>query len=231
MCAICVNKPQNPERAVSWATWFQTEFRGHLFHSQAPTICGLQASDSPYETPRLPHQGSLAGAGGQHSPRTVGAHGGSTRVPRAKKNFFSKLVPRPLGMLKQVFLGRFEPAVTRFGPWKIPKCLENGPVWDQKWVKNGSRTHFAKSDLGPLGMLRQVFLAHFVSVVTRLGPWKIPKCLEKAPFWDQKWVKNGSKMLFPKTDPRPLEMLKQMFLAHFEPVVTRFGPSKIPKCF
>ena len=27
-------------------------------------------------------------------------------------------------MLKQVFLGRFEPVVARFGPYKIPKCLE-----------------------------------------------------------------------------------------------------------
>ena len=58
-------------------------------------------------------------AGGQPSPRTVGANGGSTGVPGAKKMIFSKIVPRPLGMLKQVFLGRFEPVVARFGPWKI----------------------------------------------------------------------------------------------------------------
>ena len=32
---------------------------------------------------------------------------GPTRVPRAKKIIFSKVVPRPLGMLKQVFLGLF----------------------------------------------------------------------------------------------------------------------------
>ena len=30
---------------------------------------------------------------------------------------FSKVHHRPLGMLKQVFLGRFEPVVVRFGPW------------------------------------------------------------------------------------------------------------------
>ena len=40
---------------------------------------------------------------------------GSTRVPGAKKNIFSKVVPGPLGMLKQVFLARFEPVVARFG--------------------------------------------------------------------------------------------------------------------
>ena len=30
----------------------------------------------------------------------------------------------------------FEPEITRFGPWKRPKCLENGSLWDEKWVKN-----------------------------------------------------------------------------------------------
>ena len=63
----------------------------------APLFCGFEASESP----------------GQHSPRTVGANGGSTGVPGAKKMIFLEVVPRPLGMLKQVFLGRFEPVVAR----------------------------------------------------------------------------------------------------------------------
>ena len=67
----------------------------------------------------------------------AGANGGSTRVPGAKKIIFSKVVPGPLGMLKHVFLARFEPVVACFGPRKIPKCLENGPFQDRKWVKNG----------------------------------------------------------------------------------------------
>ena len=108
--------------------------------------------------------------------------GGSTRVPGAKKKIFSKVVPRPLGMLKQVFLAHFEPVVARFGPWKIPKCLENGPFRDQKWVENGWKMCFCKSDLGTFGMLKQVFLAHFEPVVTGFGPWKIPKCLENGSF-------------------------------------------------
>ena len=105
------------------------------------------------------------------------AHGGGQRWvhrgPQGKKNIFSKVVPRPLGMLKQVFLGCFEPVVARFGPWKIPKCLENGPFQDQKWVKNGSKTHFFKSDLGPFWMLKQVFLGRFEPAATHFGPWKI----------------------------------------------------------
>ena len=85
-------------------------------------------------------------------------------------------------MLGQVFLAHFEPVVTCFGPWKIPKCLENGPFWEQKWVKNGSKTCFSKSDFGPFGMLKQVFLAHFEPVVTCFRPWKIPKFLENGSF-------------------------------------------------
>ena len=107
---------------------------------------------------------------------------------------------------------------------QIAKRLENGPLWDQKWVENGSKTHFSKSDLRPLGMLKQVFLAHFEPVVTSFGPWEVPKCLENGSFWDQKWVKNGSKKCFSTSDPRPFGMLKQVFLAHFEHVWTVFSP-------
>ena len=229
MCVVCVKQPQN-QGAVSWATLPKTEFRGHLVHPQPPTSCGFQASHSPNETPRPPYQWSLGGAGGQPGRCTVGANGGSTRVPGAKKIIFSEVVPRPLGMLKQVFLARIEPMVTRFGPWKIPKCLESGPFWDQKWVKNGSKTCFSKSDPGPFVMLKQVFSAHFEPVVTRIGPWKIPKCLENGPFLDQNRVKRGSKTHFLKSDVGPFGMLKQVFLAHFEHVVTHLGPWKIPKC-
>ena len=114
-------------------------------------------------------------------------------------------------MLKQVVLSHFEPVVPRFGPWKIPKCLEYGSFWDQKWVQNGSKTRFSKSDPGPFGMLKQVFLAYFEPIQMGFGPWKIPISLEKGPFWDQKWVKNGSKTRFSKSDPRPLGMHKQVF--------------------
>ena len=183
--------PRNQERAVSWAMWLKTEFRGHLVHPQPPTFHGFHPSESPNETRRTPYQRSLGAAGGPASPRRVGANGGSTRVPGAKKMIFSKVVPRPLGMLKQVFLGRLEPVVARFGPWKIPKCLENEPFWDQKWVQNGSKTRFSKNDPEPFMMLKQVVLAHFEPVATGFGSWKIPKCLENGPFWDQKWVKNG----------------------------------------
>ena len=81
-----------------------------------------------------------------------------------------------------MFLAHFEPVVPLFGPWKISKCPENGPLWDQRWVKNGSKTRFSESVLGPFGMLKQMSLAHLEPVGTRFGPWKIPKCLENGCF-------------------------------------------------
>ena len=151
---------------------------------------------------------------------TVGPPGS----PGRKKSFFPKLFPDNLGCSNKCFLARFEPVVACFGPQKIPKCLENGPFQDQKWVENGSKMRFSKSDIGPFGMLRQVFLAHFEPLVTRFAPWKTPKCRENGSFWDQKWVKSGSKTRFSKSDPGPFGMLKQVFLAHFEPVLTEFSP-------
>ena len=173
--AQCAPTPRNQARAISWATWLKTEFQGHIVHPQPSTFCGFQASDSPNETPRPPYKWSLGTAGGQPGPCTAGASGGSSGFPGAKKIIFFEVVPRPLGMLKHVFLARFEPVGERFGPWKIPKCLGNGSFWDQKWVENGSKTRFSKLDPGPFGMLKQLFLAHFEPMVTRFGPWKIPK--------------------------------------------------------
>ena len=101
-------------------------------------------------------------------------------------------------MLKQVFLARLESVVTRMGPWKIPKCLENGPLWEQKWVKNGSNSQFSKSDCGTFGMHKQVLLARLEPVVTHYGPSKLPKCLENGPFSDQNESKMRQKCVFPK---------------------------------
>ena len=193
--------PETKNKAVSWATWLKSEFRGHLLHPQPPTFYGSQPSESPNETRRPPYQWSLGAAGGPASPRTVGANGGSTRVPGAKKMIFSKLVPRPLGMIKQVFSGRFEPMVARFGPWKIPKCLENGPFWDQQWVKNGSKTRFSKSDPRPFMMLKQVVLAHFEPVATGFRSWKTQNALKAGHFGTKNGSKMGQKRVFPKVIP------------------------------
>ena len=75
--AQCAPTPRNQARAISWATWLKTEFRGHIVHPQPSTFCGFQASDSPNETPRPPYKWSLGTAGGQPGPCTAGASGGS----------------------------------------------------------------------------------------------------------------------------------------------------------
>ena len=57
-----------------------------------------------------------------------------------QKRVFLKVIVDHLGCSNKCFLAHFEPVVTCFGPWKIPKCLEKGPFWGQrkgqKWVKN-----------------------------------------------------------------------------------------------
>ena len=143
---------------------------------------------------------------------------------------FFKSYAGQFGILKQGFLARIELVVTSFSPWKIPKCLENGQFRDPRWVKNGSKMHFYKGDPTPFGRLKKLILARFHPVVTHYGPWKMPKCLENGPFWAQTWFKKGSKMRFSKSYDGPFGILKQGFLARFEPVVTSFGPWKIPKC-
>ena len=60
-------------------------------------------------------------------------------------------------MLQQVFLVRFEPVATRFGPWKIQELLESGPLWDQKWVGNGSKGILPKGMLDHLGCSNKWF--------------------------------------------------------------------------
>ena len=52
----------------------------------------------------------------------------------------------------------------------------------QKWVKNGSKTRFSKSDALPFGMLKQVVLAHFKPVVTHFDPWKLQYALKRGRF-------------------------------------------------
>ena len=108
------------------------------------------------------------------------ANGGSTRVPGAKKIIFSKVVPRPLVMFREVFLGRFEPVVVRYGPRKIPKCLENGPFWDQKWVKNGGKRVFPKVILDHSGCSNKWF-----------GPILSPWCRVLAHGKSQNALKRG----------------------------------------
>ena len=89
-------------------------------------------------------------------------------------------------MLKLVFFARFEPVVACLGHEKSQNALKMGRFRTTNGSKVGQKCIFPKVILDPFGMIKQVFLARFEPVVTRYGRWKIPKCLENGPFWDQK---------------------------------------------
>ena len=91
---------------------------------------------------------------------------------------FLKNDPRPCATLKQLFLDRFELVVAHFGPPIIPKCLENGLFWDQKWVKNGSKTEFSKNHPRPFGVDKRVIEAHFEPILGHFGPSEVQKALK-----------------------------------------------------
>ena len=199
--AQCGPAPQNQERAVSWATWLKNEFRGHLVHPQPPTFYGFQAFESPNETPRPPYQWSLGAAGGPASPRTMGANGGSTRVPGAKKMIFFKVVPRPLGMLKQVFLARFEPVVARFGPRKSQNALKMGHFGTKSGSKMGQKGLYSKVIVAHLGCPNKCFWPVLSPLWRVLGHGKSQNALKMGRFGTKSGSKMGQKRLFSKVMP------------------------------
>ena len=80
------------------------------------------------------------------------------------KNSFFQSHPEPFGVLKQVFFEHFEYVVMRFGPYKISKCLENGPFFGPKKGVNGSKNHFQKGIMSDSGCSKKCFLR-------ALGTW------------------------------------------------------------
>ena len=123
---------------------------------------------------------------------------------------YSKFVPIPLGVLKQVFLACFEPMVAHVNPSKTPINLENGLFGEQKWVQNKSKPCFCENCRSLFGLHKQAKCAHFEPIVSDFGTSKITKCIENGLFWDQNTVKNGSKMHFCNNDPRALRLPKQV---------------------
>ena len=60
-----------------------------------------------------------------------------------QKSVFAKVTHNHLGYYNKCF-NPFSARGDAFWPMKIPKCFENGPFLDQRWVKNGSKKHFSK---------------------------------------------------------------------------------------
>ena len=62
---------------------------------------------------------------------------------------------------KQVKWSQFEPMLNTFGPSQGRKGLENGPIWDHKWLKNGSKPWVSKNDPSPVVVPKRMNTAHF----------------------------------------------------------------------
>ena len=130
---------------------------------------------------------------------------------RAKNKTFSKSVPRPFGMLKQVFW----PILS---PWRHVLTLgksQNASKMGCLGTKNGSKTgqkRLKKTILDHLGCTikwNEPIWSPFGARLRHLGPSKVPNSLENGPFWDRKRVKNGAKTRFSENDPRPFGVLKR----------------------
>ena len=62
---------------------------------------------------------------------------------------FSKGTFGLFGLHKQVEWSHFEPMLSNFAPSQGRKGLENGPFWDHKGLKNGSKPWIPKNEPNP----------------------------------------------------------------------------------
>ena len=74
------------------------------------------------------------------------------------------------GVHKQVEWSHFEPMLSNFGPSQGQKGLENGPIWDHKWLKTGSKLWFWKNDPSPVVVPKRMNTAHFEPLLSRSHP-------------------------------------------------------------
>ena len=157
-------QPQTKNRPYLWLHGSKCDSEG-TYSTRNPHFCGFHPSELPKRTPRPPYLSPLGCGKLQAQAHTGGCPNGSTGSSRGKEMTFLKNDPRPCATLQQVFLDRFELVVAHFGTPKIPKCLETGLFWDQKWVKNGSKTHFSRPHPRPFGVHKRVKRAHFEPIL------------------------------------------------------------------
>ena len=98
-----------------------------------------------------------------------------------KKAFFQKLSWTHERCSNECFQPMSSLFLTRFGPWKIPKCFESGPFLFEKRPRKGSKKHFPKFISDFLGCATQ-FFQPILSPYYTFGPRKISTCFENGPF-------------------------------------------------
>ena len=115
-------------------------------------------------------------------------------------------------------------------PQGSPARARRGPTVCPGRFPGRKKSFFPKLSLDHLGCSNKCFQPV-------LSPWwhifalrKSQNALKMGRFKTKNAKKNGSKTRFSRSHPGPFGMLKQVFIAHFEPVVTCFGPRKIPIC-
>ena len=78
--------------------------------------------------------------------------------------FFIKVVPRPVGVHKQVVLGYFEMFSTHISACQSPKILERGLLRTKKGSKGGQNHIFPKVTRDHLIHYKQVVLSHVSTI-------------------------------------------------------------------
>ena len=83
---------------------------------------------------------------------------------------FSKDTSELFGVHKPVVWSHFEPKLSNFGPFQGRKGLENGPIWDDKWLKNKSKPWFPKNDPSLVVLHKRMNTAHSEPLLSRSHP-------------------------------------------------------------
>ena len=60
--------------------------------------------------------------------------------------------------------------LSNFGPSQGRRGLENGSIWDHKWLKNGSQPWFSKNDPSPVVVPKRMTIAHFEPLLSCSHP-------------------------------------------------------------
>ena len=83
---------------------------------------------------------------------------------------FSKDTFGLFGVHKQVDGAHFERMWSNNGPSQGQKGVENGPIWDHKWLKNRSTPWFSKNDPSPVVVPKRMNAGDFEHLFSRSHP-------------------------------------------------------------